>query len=313
MPTAAPLPMTASPTGRQFELVHGDQLAVVTESGATLRSYEVAGRPVVDGFAADDYPAGARGQILAPWPNRVADGAYVFGGRRHQLDLSEVDTRTAIHGLVRWATWTLEDHSPDTVALATTIWPRAGYPFLVRLRISYRLDRAGLTVRLLARNDGDCPAPYGVGFHPYLTVGTDTVDDIVLTVPADTRCAIDSRKLPTAPGPVDGTAFDFRAPKPVGSLAFDTAYGGLHRDAAGMVAVRLATRDGDHGVELWADAATRWLQLFTGDTLEDVATRRKGLAVEPMSCPGDAFNSGVDLITLAPGDEHNFSWGLRAW
>jgi aldose 1-epimerase len=43
---------------------------------------------------------------------------------------------------------------------------------------------------------------------------------------------------------------------------------------------------------------------------------RPGLAVEPMTAPADAFNSGTDLVTLAPagtqGDELSVSWGIQA-
>ncbi|MGH8894923.1 MAG: aldose 1-epimerase family protein, partial [Actinomycetes bacterium] len=77
--------MAAPPTGTQHRLVYADQVAVVAEMGATLRSYDVAGLPVVDGFGANVRPDGGRGQILAPWPNRVRDGRYSFAGEDLQL------------------------------------------------------------------------------------------------------------------------------------------------------------------------------------------------------------------------------------
>ena len=49
--------------------------------------------------------------------------------------------------------------------------------------------------------------------------------------------------------------------------------------------------------------------LFTGDPLPDVA--RRSLAVEPMTCPPDAFRSGEDLIRLEPGGSFTSTWGIR--
>ena len=303
--------MTRQPTGTQYELVVGDHVAVVTELGAALRSYEAAGRPVLDGFAPDRRPDGGRGQVLAPWPNRVRDGTYSFGGQELQLALTEVAKRNAIHGLVRWLGWQVESHASDSVTLAATVWPQPGYPWLLGLRATYHVSADGLAVSLRARNDGTEAAPYGVGQHPYLRVG-DRVDDALLTVPAARRLVVDDRGIPVGDEAVDGTAYDFRSPRSVGDLVLDHAYVDLQPGGDGMVRVQLGESSGEHGVELWADGATRCLQVFTGDTL-DPARRRQGLAVEPMSCPPDALNSGQGLVVLAPGEEHTLRWGLRAW
>ena len=319
----------SSPSGRQHEIRLGDQVAVVTEVGATLRSYRLGTREVLDGFAADARSDGGRGQILAPWPNRVRDGKWNLegdGDRRtepveQQLALSEAAKHNAIHGLVRWVSWELT--SPDehdgpadsSVALTTTIWPQPGYPFRLALRATYRLGDDGLTVALSARNDSASPAPYGVGQHPYLSAGvagSAQVDDLHLTLPARTRLLLDDRGVPVGQTAVEGTEHDFRTPRAVGGLVLDDGYGDLLPDPDGRVRVRLDIPGGP-GTELWAEgSSTRWLQVFSGDTLAP-DRRRQGLAVEPMSCPPNALASGVDLVMLAPGVEHLLSWGVRAW
>jgi len=303
--------MASSPTGTQHELTHADQVAVVTEMGATLRTYEVGGRPVIAGFPATHRPDGGRGQVLAPWPNRIRDGRYSFGGEEHQLGLTEVPKRNAIHGLVRWTGWQLAERGADRVSLTTTVWPQTGYPFLVRLRATYRLGDGGLDVALHARNDGDRAAPYGVGHHPYLTVGT-AVDAAVLTLPAGQRLVADDRGIPVAAEAVAGTAYDFRTSRTIGDLVIDDAYVGLGRGSDGRVRVTLENSSG-HGLEMWADEAASCLQVFTGDTLPDPALRRQSLAVEPMSCPAGAFDTGADLVTLQPGAEHELRWGVHSW
>ena len=305
--------MTVLPGGAQHEIVHGAHVAVVTEVGATLRSYDVAGRPVVDGYPADQRPDGGRGQVLAPWPNRVRDGRYRFDQQDLQLGLTEAAKRNAIHGLVRWTGWALDSRADHEVVMTTTVWPQPGYPWLLRLLATYRLTDGGLEVVLAARNDGDRPAPYGVGQHPYLAAG-GRVDDAVLTLPAERRLVLDDRGIPVGEEAVDGTAYDFRDGRPVGDLRLDDAYVALQPGPDGLVRVRLERPGEDHGVELWCeDATSRCLQVFSGDTLPDPARRRQGLAVEPMSCPPDALASGVDRVVLAPGEEHRLRWGVRGW
>ena len=100
--------MTTSPSGDQHLLTHGRYRAVVTESGATLRSLTYDGRDLVQGFPEDRMPSAGRGQVLMPWPNRIRDGAYTFGGASQQLPLSEPGRHNASHGLVRWVSWRAE-------------------------------------------------------------------------------------------------------------------------------------------------------------------------------------------------------------
>ncbi|MGZ4614922.1 MAG: aldose 1-epimerase family protein [Actinomycetes bacterium] len=304
--------MTTTPTGLQHELRHGAHTAVVVQVGGGLRSYDVAGREVVAGYPADARPDGGRGQLLAPWPNRIRDGRYRWDGAEQQLALSEVANHNAIHGLLRWSEWTLVDRSEARVSLAARLWPQPGYPFLVSVTATYELADDGLRVAITARNQGPDPAPYGVGQHPYVTAGTERVDQAILTVPADNWLRCDDRGLPVATEPVSGTPYDFREARTVGDTVLDTPYAALSRDGNGRAVVRLARPDGTHGVDVWAGEGAGYLQVFSGDTLAPTR-RRTGLAVEQMSCPPDAFNSGVGLVTLEPVAEHTLRWGITPW
>ena len=109
-----------APSGEQFEVAAGGYRAVVTESGGALRVLTYDGRPLVDGFGADEMSAGGRGQLLMPWPNRIGDGAYSFDGRDLQLGLTEPARHNASHGLARWAAWSPEEHTPTSISRALT-------------------------------------------------------------------------------------------------------------------------------------------------------------------------------------------------
>jgi aldose 1-epimerase len=301
--------VTATPTGEQHQIRLGDQQAVVVQVGGGLRSYDVAGRPVLEGFAAQARPEGGRGQLLVPWPNRIRDGRYLWADAEHQLALSEVAKHNAIHGLLRWVEWALLDRTESRVTVGARLWPQPGYPFRVDVSTAYELTDAGLTVTITGRNQGTEPAPYGVGQHPYLTVGTVLVDEAVLTIPADGWVRCDHRGLPVAIDPVAGTPYDFRCARAIGDTQLDTPYAGLTRNADGRAVVRLDAPDGSSGVDLWLGEGADYLQVFSGDTLA-APRRRTGLAVEPMSCPPDAFNSGEGLVALDPGATHLLRWGV---
>jgi aldose 1-epimerase len=300
---------TTAATGDQWVIGHGHQRAVVTEVGATLRSFTVGDRTVLSGFGPEQWSTGGRGQVLAPWPNRLGDGRYTFEGVEAQAALDEPERRNAIHGLVRWMPFRMVSRAQNRVSLACDLHPSPAYPFALRLTIEYRLGRDGLSVITEADNTGDADLPFGIGFHPYFGVGTTTVDHLRLRVPATRRLITDDRGLPTGRVPVAGTEFDFRQGRLLGVTRLDTGYTGLERDADGRACVELDHPDRARGTTVWADERFAYFMIYTGDSLVP-EERRTAVAVEPMTCPPDAFRSGIDLAVLRPGGRWSGAWGV---
>lgn len=298
------------PSGAQWTIRHGDQEAVVVEVGGGLRAWTRGGVPVLAGYAEDEQCSAGRGQVLMPWPNRVADGRYAFGGRTFQLALSEPDHHNAIHGLVRWAMWTLLEHEPHRAVVGYRLRPQQGWGGCLDLEVAYELDEDGLTVTPRAHNVGPAAAPFGFGAHPYLTTGEDRVDELTLSVPAGRRLLVDDRLLPTGTEPVDGGPLDLRAGRPLGDTVLDTAFTDLAPEEDGRWRVQLTRPGSDRAVTVWGDPAYRWVQVFTGDTLAGELARRSGLAVEPMTCPPNALATGEDLVVLEPGQVWSAPWGI---
>jgi len=283
---------------------------VVTEVGATLRHYALAGDEVIDGFGVDEMASGGRGQVLAPWPNRLGDGRYTFEGQAERVPLNEPERTNAIHGLVRWLQWTLVGQTTDTVRLRCVLEPQPAYQWRLALEIEFRLSGTGLRVATTATNLAATRAPFGIGFHPYLTVGTATIDEAVLSVPGRRRLLADEQGLPIGELQVAGTADDFTQPRRIGEAVLDAAFTDLVADDRARAHAVLTDPATGRRVTLWTDAGFRYLMVFTGDTLDPPERRRRAVAVEPMTCPPDALRSGRDLIALEPGGEWRGAWGL---
>ncbi len=303
--------MSLPASGRQVELRCGDARAVVVEQGGGVRAYDVAGVPVLDGYPADAMQTGARGQPLIPWPNRLHEGRYRFQGREGVVPLNEPEQGNALHGLTMWSSWSVLEHADSTVTMGLRLLPSPAYPFALELAVRYDLAPEGLTVATTARNVGSSAAPYGHGAHPYVTVGTDTIDDAVFGLPAATWLDTDDDQIPVAERAVEGTPYDFRTPTRLGDVEIDYAFTALDRTADGGAEVTLASPDGARRVTLWVDAHYGYVEVFTGDALPEPDRRRRGLGLEPMTCPPDAFRTGKDLIVLGPGEAVTTSWGLR--
>jgi aldose 1-epimerase len=292
------------PTGEQFEIASGDASAVVTEVGAGLRSFTSAGRPYVETFDAGSRPPRGAGAVLVPWPNRTAGGRWTWNGGVQQLALSEPAAGNAIHGLLRHVLYRAGERSADAITLHAVVPPQPGWPVALDTSIRYAVGADGLTVTHTVRNVGAEAVPFGVGAHPYLRAGDTPTDECVLTLAASTSLPLEGG-LPTGPAVPATGELDLRGGRPLAGMELDHAFGGCV-PVDGLVRHRL--EGGGAGVEMWADPDFGWVQVFTPD---DHPGRGRAVAVEPMTCPPDALNSGVGLLTVTPGEQWSGSWGLR--
>lgn len=293
-------------TGEQFSISAGEHRVTVVEVGAGLRSYTCASRPVTVEYPADSLTPKACGAVLIPWPNRIRNGRYSFDGADYQLALTEPPKGNASHGLARWDRWTVLRHEPDSVALAIDVVPQSGWPFELRAEVTYSVDAtSGLSVEARAENTGNRPLPFGAGFHPYIDVRDTPMDDVCVRFAADERLLTDDSSIPVGRTSVPGTEYDRSAGRPLGALRLDDAFTGLSR-VNGRVTVDVRAGDGP-GAQLWFDESFVFTQVYT---LENLQPGVNGVAVEPMTCPADAFNSGEGLIVLGPGAAWSGTWGI---
>jgi aldose 1-epimerase len=291
-------------TGKQFTISAGDYEATVVEVGGGLRRFTYAGADVIAPYNEDEVPPNAAGAVLVPWPNRLRGGTYTFAGQSYQVPITEVSRSNANHGLARWIRWTPKAVDGAAVTLAVDIPPQGGWPFELRVEVSYALHpEHGLAVTAVARNHGVGKAPFGMGFHPYLALHGGRLDDVTLRIPAEQRLITDETLLPVGAQAVAGP-YDLRHGRKLGAHRLDDAFTGLSIvDGRGVAEIRSAAA----ATRLWFDETFGYLQVFT---TEDVAHGVPAVAIEPMTCPADAFNSGTGLIVLDPGGMWRGSWGV---
>jgi aldose 1-epimerase len=295
-------------SGDQIVIESGSQRVTLASIGATLRSYSIAGIEVIDGFEADQVCPSARGQLLLPWPNRIAQGRYEFAGRREQLPIDEPELGHAIHGLARWCWWGVDARGDGYARMGHRLDARPGFPFQLDLSVEYRLSSTGLTVTLGARNIGAASCPFGAGSHPYFRFAGTRADEVELCVRAAEWLEVDDRSIPIRRRSTEGTAVDFLRPRRIGAMQLDHTFTGLERDHEGVAQVLLRAEGRE--LRVWLDRSFGFAQVYTGDTLPDRGRRRHSIAVEPTTCAPNAFNNGDGLIVLPPGGSFQGSWGV---
>ena len=302
-PTGIQYPLTLEAEGREVS-------AIVTEVAAGIRSLEVGGVALVEPFAESVIPPGAAGIVLVPWPNRVAGGRWTHAGAAQQLDLTEPKTGNAIHGLLRNTAYRVLEREPHRVLQTATVFPQHGYPFLLDTTVEHELVADGLVVRHSVTNDSAEAAPVAVGAHPYLRVGEVPTEELVLTVDAGTRFLTDEKQIPVSEEAVAGTDFDLTLGRRVGDLAIDHGFGGVTVGADGRSVQSLTAPDGRR-VELWADGNFGYVQVFTPTAFASIDGPRRAVAIEPMTAPANALNTGEGLRWLRPGERWELEWGIR--
>ena len=307
---ATPAPRASEPlSGRQYVLENAGARAEIGSLAAVLRSLSVDGIQLTEQVGTDVVAPMGCGMVLAPWPNRVRDGLWQLDGAPQQLDITEPPLHNASHGLLRNTGYRLLAQTASSVTLGALIAPQHGWPFLVDTSVRYELEPDGLTVTHGVQNLSTRRAPWAVGAHPYFRVGEVPIEQLSVTLTGAVRLELDERANPVGERPVDGD-FDVRAGRPVAGLNLNTGYGRLaNRDGREDVAW-LTAPDGS-STTLWADAEFGWIQAYTPAAFPRPSGPGLAIALEPMTAPPNALNTGTDLIWVEPEQSWSASWGVR--
>ena len=167
----------------------------------------------------------------------------------------------------------------------------------------------GVTHRLT--NTGRRRAPVAVGTHPYLCLGEVPAEELKLVINADSHLEVDGLLIPTGEiTAVGGTPRDYRAGQVLGPVALDDVWTDLHRNAEGGSVHYLEAPDGSR-VEVAMDAAFGYIQVYTTSDFPSEDGKVSAVAMEPMTAPADAFNNGMGLHWLEPGESWDIGWGIR--
>ncbi len=270
---------------------------VVLKKNNDLHSIHKAAKSL-EAFNAVSIPLYA-GTFLAPFPNRVANGRYEFGGDTYFLDHTDPGLPNALHGFLYNAPFTVSvlDQKAGQVVLECSFGGDAGYPFKVFFRNTYQLSANELCIRSYVRNESGTAIPFGMGWHPYIATGTP-VDKLQLKIPGVKTFEQDDHYIPI------GTIKKNLKFREYAAISDDFMNDCYELDKPG----RTSLYDPDRDIEIFIDqqmgpGGYNYCMYFT-------PPGRDCLAVEPMTAAPDAFNNRQGLITLAEGKELELAFSL---
>lgn len=227
------------------------------------------------------------GRVLLPFADRIAGGRYRWGETEYALPLNDPEHGDAIHGFLYRRRMQVGEHTANRLVLHNELEGEEGYPWPLSVTVSYRIDPGVFWMSVETRNRGVSSAPLTVGWHPYF----DVDHQATLQVRASRYIEADESLRLTGRRPsVSGTVFDFREPRVIGGEPLDVA---VELDDTDDDPVVIA--DSRRVVSITPAGVFRRIQLFT-------PPGSRGIAVEPVSAPGEAFNDPeLGVIELKPG------------
>lgn len=309
----------SAPALSEIDLHSGDYHASISIFGGGPRALTYRGAPLLTDYPRGTHPPLSAGNVLAPWPNRVADGVFIWDGTVQRLNITEPGRANAIHGFVAEQNWEVVSAAEDMVTVSTQITAQPGWPWPLGLRLRWSLDaRQGLTGELQVTNESDVACPFGLGWHPYLSAQGAEVSECTLTVPVTHNLPLEPiRNLPAGPEiPAERILPGIRTGVALENVWLDHCFVDRSSNLPGTRGRREARLVGPErrGVRLWADEAFRYFQIYTADPArrEGFPGHGRAIAVEPMTCPPDALRSGVGLIALEAGESRHFAMGIGA-
>lgn len=229
-----------------------------------------------------------KGEFLIPFPNRIRSGEYEFNGKKYNLDINMSNEENAIHGIMFSKEFILDtDIAGNSITLRHSYdGSNQGYPFPCTVTYMFSLYPQIVSCDISVMNTGTQTLPLGVGWHPYFSLGAN-VEELELKIPRATTIEVDEKMIPTG----EKSEFnDYEEFSIVGDTSFDTGF--KISDISAVTSIR--NKETDVTIELEqtsGDQGFNYVQIFTPPS-------RKTIAVEPMTCPANAFNSKESLIKL---------------
>jgi aldose 1-epimerase len=281
-----------------------DIFAEILFQGATLNSLYLKNENRLYGYELNktiDF-SDSRSSFLFPFPNRIRDGKYTFDGKNYHFPVNEPAKNNAIHGFLNEQIFDLVHFrsNENNIEIKLTyqyLGDREYYPFPFSVEVTYLFYQSNLVVNFRVTNTGVNRMPSGFGWHPYFKSAEYRVDDIVLKLPELQEIELDLRSIPV------GTKrkYDhFNKPNPVNKSEFDSLYE-LKQLKEGLWWRYPSDK---LKMEMIYDEAIIYLQLYT-------PSNRQSIAIEPMTCTIDAFNSGLGLNVLSPEDNFELAIMLK--
>jgi len=292
----------------------GEYVTVIPECGGAVNQHFLSkGNKLVKVLKGFDNPhewesKGIKdyyGVKLFPFPGRINNGTYQHEGNVYQLDTNDTKLQHALHGLVFNQTFALlntqetEDFAQITLAHKSN-GSAKNYPFAHQIQITYRLDKNGFECRSSIRNNDRRKMPVGDGWHPYFNVSTNA-DAMHLQVSSDEILEHDVALIPT------GKTMTVNKYVQLSQIGDDPLFYCFKLNG-GEAAHTTVLYDPETDVRINVRQQTgfrkyNYLQLY-------VPPDRSAIAIEPYTCPSDAFNSGIGLIELNPDEDFSLSFGI---
>lgn len=293
-----------------FQHASGKALfSIVPGGGASLTDLILDGKSILDGCKTPvevSVNNWGKSSMLFPFPNRLREGRYEWGGEILEFPVNDPATGTALHGLgmdkdIELIGYEIGENDATAVCQYQSRGENASYPFPFTFTAVFKIEYPGqLTITLAFRNDGDRPIPAGLGWHPYFHLGYSEIKDLEFQMPVCQLVGIDASMIPT------GKRYaydDFAVSKKIGTTVLDNCF--ALPDQEGIAETFL--RKGGEQLRFWQETGPgkyNFLQVFT-------PAHRSSIAIEPMTCNIDAFNNGEGLAVIEPGAEIRARFGME--
>lgn len=261
----------------------GSSKAEVSLTGAHVGSLSLDGEAVLKP-STDGSQTHGGAAVLIPFPGRVRGGVYSFEGSRYAIPVGE--DGNARHGFAKDLQWELSEKSTDSARLKTVL-AGSGYPVTLEVELKYSLTVSSFSTSCTVRNSGERDCPLAIGFHPYFLA-----KDWRITTGKAYRYELADGYFPT--GRREEYSFG-DAGRARGSL-----------DDVFAVDGQVSLEDAERSLHITRKNMP-YLVVYDGKYADGVS-----VAVEPYTAVPDAFNNGIGLVALHPGQSFACGYSVES-
>jgi len=268
--------------------------------GASIQELIFDNVPVIHGVeiseqAVSTYQILYNSALLFPFPGRIENGKYSHNEQTYQLNINDPHRFNAIHGLVFDKPFEIEaiESSNENAKVRLSYVSDGkleGFPFKFVLTVTYLISTNTLQLSIDIKNLDKNPFPFGMGWHPYFK--SVDLNSSSLSFSSEKQLVCNENLIPKS------TKMNNQKPSfKIENQTFD--------DTFILLKKKVIFNTDRYTLDIiFSETSQAIMQIYTPPD-------RESIAIEPMSCCPNAFNTKSDLKILQPNETFNWQVGLN--
>ena len=252
---------------------------IYLDLGGSLQKLTLNNKQIIREFSTDSIEKKYASSILFPFSGRVKKGKYTFNDTDYQLKINNLETKSALHGLVynkqfKLLNYLCTEESQTVILKYNETERNLGFPFKYTIILSYTFTKDATKLKVKVQNNDEDPFPFSLGWHPYFY--TNKLSESKLNIKSSQKVSFNNQLIP-----LKLIKKDFNEEIGIQSQHLDDCYK--------LTKNTINFKSPEYSIQINSSSRENFVQIYTP------TSEKKHIAIEPLTAIPNSLNNKIGL------------------